>query len=112
MAGEAKTGEVWKDWSRQGRTETGSRGEVPSGLMLTSTGRCWCQQGLSISSSGSNTGAERMKQRKASPAQDKQSEGIQKAVPLMNTWKDCLRAQMGGNRRLLLKANVKYLGNS
>ena len=111
MVGEVRTGEVWKDWSRQGRIETGSRGEVPFGLELTSTGRCWCQQGLSISSSGSNTGAERMKQRKASPAQDKQSENIQKAVPLTDTRKDCLRAQMGGNRRLLLEANARYSGN-
>lgn len=111
MVGEVRRGKVWKDWSRQGRTEMGSRGEVPSGLMLTSTGRCWFQQGLSISSSGSNTGAEGMKQRKASPAQGQQSESIQKAVPLIDTRKNCLRAQMGGDRRLLLKANARYSGN-
>lgn len=80
MVGEARTWEMpgradaWKGWSRQGRTETGSRGEVPSGLMLTSMGRCWCQQGLGISSSGSNTGAEKMKQRKASVTHSGQAE--------------------------------------
>lgn len=82
MVGEVRTGEVWKDWSRQGRTGKGNRGEVPSGLVLTSMGRCWCQQGLSINSSGSNTGAERMKQRKVSP------ESIQKVVLLMDKRKD------------------------